>query len=74
MVQPARSMAEIWPSSLRLQWSDALGGLLWVVGFFCETTADLQKQIFKVQDNCRRACGCARSTNGTAASEYLAIA
>lgn len=29
------------------QWSDAVGAVLWVVGFACEATADLQKSAFK---------------------------
>lgn len=29
------------------QWSDAVGAVLWVVGFACEATADLQKSSFK---------------------------
>ena len=29
------------------QWSDAVGAVLWVVGFACEAVADLQKSAFK---------------------------
>ena len=29
------------------QWSDVVGAVLWVVGFACEATADLQKSAFK---------------------------
>lgn len=31
------------------QWSDAVGGVLWVVGFACEALADFQKSSFKTK-------------------------
>jgi steroid 5-alpha reductase family enzyme len=29
------------------RWSDIVGGFIWVCGFICELTADLQKSAFK---------------------------
>lgn len=34
-------------SDNNFQWSDALGAVLWVVGFACEAVADYQKSSFK---------------------------
>lgn len=34
-------------STKGFRWSDVVGTVLWIIGFVCETTADLQKTAFK---------------------------